>query len=39
MQEEGWIDEDEWLQANPGVTTQAPRGAGLNVAEDSDITI
>jgi len=24
MQEEEWIDEDEWLQADPGGTTRAP---------------
>jgi len=39
MQEEESIDEDEWLQADPGGTTRAPRGAGLIVADDSDVSI
>ena len=38
MQEEEWIDEDEWLQADPGGTTRAPRGAGLIFADDSDVS-
>jgi len=39
MQEAEWIDEDEWLQADPGGTTRAPRGAGLIIADDSDVSI
>jgi len=39
MQKEKRIDEDEWLQADPGGTTRAPRGAGLIVADDSDVSI
>ena len=39
MQEERWIDEDEWLQADPGEITLAPRGAGLIVVENSEISI
>jgi len=39
MQEKEWIDEDEWLQADPRGTTRAPRGAGLIVADDSDVSI
>jgi len=39
MQEEEWIDEDEWLQADPGETTQAPHRAGLIVEDDSDVSI
>ena len=39
MQQEESIDEDEWLQADPGGTTQAPRGAALIVADDSDVSI
>jgi len=39
MQEEEWIDEDEWLQADPGGTTRVPRGAGLIVADDSEVSI
>jgi len=39
MQEEDWIDKDEWLQADPGGKTRAPRGAGLIVVDDRDISI
>jgi len=39
MLEEEWIDEDEWLEADPGGTTRAPRGAGLIVADHSDVSI
>jgi len=39
MQEEEWIDEDEWRQADPGGTTRAPRGTGLIVADDRDVSI
>ena len=39
MQKEEWIDEDEWLQADPGGTTWAPRGACLIITEDSDLSI
>jgi len=39
MQEEEWIDEDEWLQADPGATTRVPRSADLIVADDSDVSI
>jgi len=39
MQEEEWIDEDEWLQADPGGTTRAPRSAGLIFADNSDLSI
>jgi len=39
MQEEEWNDEDEWLQADPGGTTGAPRGACLIVVNDSDVSI
>jgi len=39
MQEEEWIDEDEWLQADPGGTTRAPCGAGLIVADNSEVSI
>jgi len=39
MQEEEWIDEDEWLQADPGGTNRAPCGTGLIVADHSDVSI
>jgi len=39
MEEEEWIEEDEWLQADPGGTTRVPRGGGLIVADDSDVSI
>jgi len=39
MQEQQWIDEDEWPEDDPGGTTRAPRGAGHIVADDSDVSI
>jgi len=39
QEEEEWIDEDEWLQAEPGGTTRAPRGAGVIVVDDGDVSI
>jgi hypothetical protein len=39
QEEEEWIDENEWLQAEPGGTTRAPRGAGVIVVDDGDVSI
>ena len=39
QEEEEWIDEDEWLQAEPGGTTRVPRGAGVIVVDDGDVSI
>lgn len=39
QEEEEWIDEDEWLQGEPGGTTRAPRGAGVIVVDDGDVSI
>ena len=38
QEEEEWIDEDEWLQAEPE-GTRAPRGAGVIVVDDGDVSI
>jgi len=39
IQEKKWIDEDEWLQVNPGGATWVPPGPGLNIADDSNVSI
>jgi len=39
MQEEEWIDKDEWLQADQEGATRAPPGAGVIVVDDGDISI
>jgi len=39
LQEEEWIDEDEWLQAEPEGETRAPSGAGVIIVDDGDVSI
>jgi hypothetical protein len=39
MEEEEWIDEDEWLQAEPEGSTRAPSGAGVIIVDDGDVSI
>ena len=39
MEEEEWIDEDEWLQAKPERSTRAPSGAGVIIVDDRDVSI
>jgi len=39
MQEEEWIDEDEWLQAELEGATRAPSSAGVIIVADSDVSI
>jgi len=38
-EEEEWIDEDEWLQAEPERATGAPSAAGVIIVDDSDVSI
>jgi len=38
-EEEEWIDEDQWLQAEQPGATLAPPGAGVIVADDGDVSI
>ena len=39
QEEEEWIDEDEWLQAEPEGATRAPSGAGVIIVDDGDLSI
>jgi len=39
QEEEEWIDEDEWLQAEPEGATRAPSGAGVIMVDDGDVSI
>ena len=39
QEEEEWIDEDEWLQAEPDGATRAPSGAGVMIVDDGDVSI
>jgi len=39
QEEEEWIDEDEWLQAEQEGATRAPPGAGVIVVDDGDVSI
>ena len=39
QEEEEWIDEDEWLQAEQEGATQAPPGAGVIVVDDGEVSI
>jgi hypothetical protein len=39
QEEEEWIDEDEWLQAEPEGATRAPSGAGVIIVDDGDVSI
>jgi len=39
QEEEEWIDDDEWLEAEPERTTRAPAGAGVIIVDDGDVTI
>jgi len=39
QEEEEWIDEDEWLQAEPEGATHAPSSAGVIIVDDGDISI
>jgi len=40
MQEaEEWIEDDEWLQAEPEGATRAPSGAGVIIVDDGDVSI
>jgi len=39
QEEEEWIEEDEWLQAEQEVPTRAPPGAGVIVVDDGDVSI
>ena len=38
QEEEEWIDDDEWLQAEPEGATRAPFGAGVIIVGDGDIS-
>jgi len=38
-EEEQWIDEDEWLQAEPEGATRAPSVAGVIIVHDGDVSI
>ena len=37
--EEEWIDENEWLQAEAEEATRAPPGAGVIVVDDGGVSI
>jgi len=39
QEEEEWIDEDEWPQAEPEGATGAASGAGVIVVDDGDVTM
>jgi len=39
QEEEEWIDEDEWLQAEPEGSIRAPSGAGVSIVDDGDGSI
>jgi len=39
QEEEEWIDEDEWLQAEQEGATQAPPGACVIVVDDGEVSI
>jgi len=39
MEEEEWIDKDEWLQAEPKGSTRAPSGTFVIIVDDGDISI
>jgi len=39
QEEEEWIDEDEWLQAELEGATHAPSGAGVIIVDDGDVSI
>jgi len=39
QEEEEWIDDDEWLQAEPEGSTRAPAGAGVIIVDDGDVSI
>jgi len=39
QEEEAWIDENEWLQAEPEGATQAPSCAGGIILDNSDVSI
>ena len=38
-EEEEWIDEDAWLQAEAEGATRAPPGAGVIVVDDGGVSI
>jgi len=39
QEEEEWIDEDEWLQAEPEGSTRAPSAAGVIIVDDGGVSI
>jgi len=39
QEEEEWIDEDEWLQAEQEGATRAPSGAGVIIVDDGNVSI
>ena len=39
QEEEVWIDENEWLQAEPEGATLAPCGAGVIIVDDGEVSI
>ena len=39
QEEEEWLDEDEWLHAEPEGPTRAPSGAGFIIVDDGDVSI
>jgi len=39
QEEEDWIDENEWLHAEPEWATRAPSGTGVIIVDDSDLSI
>ena len=38
-EEEGWLDEDEWLQAEAEGGPRAPPGAGVIIVDDGGVSI
>jgi len=39
QEEEEWIDEEEWQQAEQEGATWAPPGAGIIIVDDGDVSI
>jgi len=39
QEEEEWIDEDEWLQAEPEGVTRVPSRTGVIIGDNGDVSI
>jgi len=39
QEEERWIEDDEWLKAEPEGATRAPSGAGVMIVDEGDVSI